>query len=445
MARFVLQLVQAPQGVTVRFPEGANSIECQAGRAIVVGQGDACDVQIDGREVEALVEEGFGGLLRLSGDGTSWMAEHLGSAGWLTINGRLASGQERVFGGDLLSIGRELVFALVDLDRPSALEHEPSELLDAVAADPDDWSRWHVLADWLNERHAPHALLAAYELRLRDGTNDPELLEEYAATRRRRHALGDARIDRVRWRCGYVVSCELVLGPRDPLEPDRWQRTLAGPQFRALSSVELWCQSPASAARIEGLVRALPKTVRAVGLRLETQGSASVVRALAQRPENAHTVRLRLGRSPGPLQAALELLAASGWTAIELDGTSLAGRLGELRPAIARNEGVRFMLGGTELEAVQARSLNEPNVMWSAPHHDALIVEVGTGRVVPVSPLEPSRFAWLGRLGDSWVVDGDRPLRSGEAISVAGKTYVFLDGAGLDAQYRAWLAQSAAR
>ena len=41
---------------------------------------------------------------------------------------------------------------------------EPEPLLDAVAANPDDTSAWHVLADWLLEQGAPHAILAAYDL-----------------------------------------------------------------------------------------------------------------------------------------------------------------------------------------------------------------------------------------------------------------------------------------
>jgi uncharacterized protein (TIGR02996 family) len=373
--------------------------------------------------------------------GDGFEAEHLGSHGWLTINGRMAQGPERVLPGDLLTVGDGLVFSLLDLHRPVSLEDEPPELLDAVADDPEDRTRWHVLADWLVEHQAPHALLAAYDLKLRDGTGDPDLLDEYASTRKRRHALGDLQIDRVRWRCGYVVSCVVLLGPRDPLEPDRWLRALSGPQFRALSHAEFESYGPPSAARLEALMWALPPTVRSVGLTLRTAAPTSVIRALSRRPRKAHTARLKLGLPAGELLAEIELLASAGWSTIEWDGTVLRDRGAELKEAVSRCPSVRFVLGGAGLHAEQARLLSQPNVSWCSARHDALIVELETGVVIPLSALEPN--IWLSRLGDGWAADGaDRLLQGGETVSISGKAHLFLDGPGLDDQYRAWLGRS---
>jgi hypothetical protein len=238
--------------------------------------------------------------------------------------------------GDRLALSRALVFELVSADR--LLEPEPPvALLDAVAERPLDEGRWHVLADWLIEHEAPHALMAAYELKLRDGTNDPDLLGEYASARRQRHVLSELRFDHVTWKCGYVVACSLSLGPRDRAEPERLARGLGSAQFGAVSSVTLQCNGTESGARLETVLAALPKTVRVVGLQFHSAVPIASLMALRVRPAKAHTLRLHLADPVGPLSPLVDVLVASGWQTLDFEATRLTDRAAELRVERSRH------------------------------------------------------------------------------------------------------------
>ncbi len=449
MPRLALEIVRVPEGVSVRTPDGSSRVACEPGEHFFVGRSEDCEVCVSGAEpaMAALVADGFGGVrtmrFRCELDGR-WEVDHLGHDGFISVNGHGVGHRQALAVGDRVSPGGGLLFTLIDLDAPSRLE--PPELLDAVAEAPADEARWHVLADWLIEQQAPHALLAAYELKLKDGTNDPDLLGEYAATRRRRHTLlDDLWVDDVVWKCGYVVRCSLWLGPRDYGERVRLTHALSAPQFAALSELVLQCNGTESAARLEVVLHALPRTVRTVGLHFAGPVSFSALQALHARPPKAHTVRLHLSDPIANLTALVDLLVASGWKTIDFESTRLTDRSSELLESCRRHGSTRFLLGGTSLASGSVLRLARENVGWSGPDHDALLIDRRTGAVWPVSRTRrgSARGLSLTPLGNGWTTPNRAELlSSGDRFTAGDREYVFLSGSTLDALYLEWLRTS---
>lgn len=447
MPRLALKLLQTPAGVTVGARDDGIVLDETVG-AFTLGLDKSCDVLVTVAPWAwaDFCRDGWGGRknTQLDIDETGqWRVSHLGHSGILLVNDvPLGAGaSKRLSLGDRLAPSRELVFELVSADR--LLETEPPpELLDAVAERPLDEGRWHVLADWLIEHEAPHALMAAYELKLRDGTNDPDLLGEYASARRQRHVLSELRFDHVKWKCGYVVACSLSLGPRDRSEPERLSRGLGSAQFGAVSSVTLQCNGTESGARLETVLAALPKTVRVVGLQFTSAVPIASLMALRVRPPKAHTVRLHLAEPVGPLSPLVDVLVASGWKTLDFEATRLTDRAVELRELVDRHPTTRFMLGGSSLSAAVARSLDRPNVDWVSDEHDAMLVDLETGAVLPLSRSRHG-FAWglsLVPFADGWTTpDGVRLFASGELVRGAGRQFLFLAGPALNRLYRDWL------
>lgn len=445
MPRLALELISAPPGVSVGFGPGDRFPGPQDGDfTIGLARDSAIAVEVEPWAWDEFCRNGWGGRRNTSivVQGGRWRARHLGHAGTILLNGEVLVGEQPLGVGDRLEPSRGLVFEVVDLDALPPRPGEPPELLDAVADAPEDMSRWHVLADWLIEHQAPHALMAAYELKLEHGTNDPDLLGDYASIRRRRHVLSELRHDHVTWCCGYVVSCSVWLGPRDPDEVVRLTRAFAAPQFAALSRLTLQCNGTESSARLEGVLGALPKTVRTVGLQFSAPAPLTSLLALKARPPKAHTVRLHLADPLAPLTPLIEVLVASGWRTIELEATRLTDRGDELRALVARYASTRFMLGGTYLSGHTARALSAPNVAWTAADHDALLVDVETGTVLPLSRTRRGS-AWglpVAPFGAGWSLKGrDWLLTPGDHVVGAGRRFVFLTGPALDDVYRAWL------
>lgn len=446
MARLVLEVERVPDGVSVAGLREGERFQ-PAGAEFTLGRDRSCEllVNVEPAQWEAFCRAGWGGRrnCRITLEGERWFLHHLGHGGVIRVNGEPLATHERrreLVHGDLLEPSLGFMLRVIDEAVPTL--REPPELVDAIAEAPRDLSRWHVLADWLIEHQAPHALMAAYELKLEHGTNDPDLLGEYAAIRRRRHVLGDLRHDHVSWCCGYVVSCSVWLGPRDQHEIERLTRAFAAPQFSALSRLTLQCNGTESAARLEGVLGALPKTVRVVGLQFNAPAPIASLFALKTRPPRAHTVQLHLAEPVGPLGPLVDVLVASGWQTIDLEATRLTERLGELKSLAARHPTTRFMLGGTSLAGQAALELRAPNVVWTTAEHDALLVELGTGAAFPLSRTRQG-FTWglaLRPLGTGWTVSAqDGLLAPGDRVHGAGRSFDFLSGPRLDEQYRAWL------
>ena len=447
MPRLALKLLQTPPGVTVSFRAGGTALDGVPG-TYTLGPDPGCDILL---RVEPWAWDEFcdGGWanrqeagLRVDADG-QWWVTHLTFPGSLWINGELLQSRtSRLRLGDRVAPSRELIFELVSADQPRVGGEPPAELLDAVAERPRAEDRWHVLADWLIEHEAPHALMAAYELKLRDGTNDPDLLGEYATARRQRHVLSELRFDHVKWKCGYAIACSLSLGPRDRSEPERLARGLGSAQFGALSSVTLQCSGTESGARLEMVLAGLPKTVRVVGLQFNAAVPIASLMALRVRPPKAHTLRLQLADPVGPLSALVELLVASGWQTLDFEATRLTDRAAELFEIVERHPTTRFMLGGTSLSGAIARSIDRPNVDWACDEHDAMLVELDTGSVLPLSRARQG-FAWglsIIPFADGWTTpEGVKLFASGDLIRGAGRQFVFLTGGSLSRLYREWL------
>jgi hypothetical protein len=450
--RLALKLVQTPVGVTVSFSDGGTALVGYPGR-YTLGIDDRCDifVRVEPSAWGAFCGNGWGGRrsCALTVDDTGlWTAAQLADGGAILINGEPLKGPTALSPGDRLAPSRELIFELIDAEQPFAGGEPPAALLDAVAERPLDEGRWHVLADWLIEHEAPHALMAAYELKLRDGTNDPDLLGEYASARRQRHVLSELRFDHVKWKCGYVVACSLSLGPRDRSESERLARGLGTAQLGALSSVTLQCNGTESGARLEMVLAGLPKTVRVVGLQFNAAVPIASLMALRVRPPKAHTLRLQLADPVMPLSPLVDVLVASGWQALDFEATRLTDRAAELRELVDRHPTTRFMLGGTYLSGAVARSFDRPNVDWVCDEHDAMLVDLETGAVLPLSRSRHG-FAWglsMVPFGDGWTTpDGLKLFQPGDVIRGAGRQFVFLSGAPLGAGYRRWLEAWSAR
>ncbi|MBL8917748.1 MAG: hypothetical protein JNJ54_02715 [Myxococcaceae bacterium] len=445
MARLTLELETLPDGVSVSsLREGERYTP--AASEFFIGREPSSElaVHVEPGHWEAFCRAGWGGRrnCRITIEGERWVVHHLGHGGVIRVNGQPmpTHGRRELVHGDQLEPSLGFVFRV--LDEAVATLREPPELLDAIAEAPRDLARWHVLADWLIEHQAPHALMAAYELKLEHGTNDPDLLGDYAAIRRRRHVLGDLRHDHVTWCCGYVVSCSVWLGPRDQHEVERLSRAFGAPQFAALSRLTLQCSGTESAARLEGVLSALPRTVRTVGLSFNAPAPIASLFALKARPPRAHTVQLRLAEPVGPLAPLVDVLVASGWATLDLEATRLTERAGELQTLAARHPDTRFVLGGTSLTGRAALGLRAPNVAWTTADHDALLVDLDGGAVFPLARARQG-FTWglpLRPLGAGWNVPGhDGLLASGETVRGLGRRFVFLTGPALDEQYRAWL------
>ncbi|MEW5741701.1 MAG: hypothetical protein AB1938_22470 [Myxococcota bacterium] len=267
-------------------------------------------------------------------------------------------------------------------------EREPQALLDAIADDPDGLGPWRVLADWLLEHGAPHAVLAAYELRLEEGTSDPDLLQAVSDARRERAqpppgvglSWGDAS-----WRCGYITRLVVALGLR--FREEDWRGFFAAPQLRMLQ----WLQLTVLAGRNPGEVRAslaslrplLPSTLRRLSVFTFDPGAltADDLSPLFDRPAGVKRLDLALGLAGRETVEAVEQFIDAGYPRVNLDGTfpspESAGRL------IAR-AGRRLWLAGTRLTRQVARELDGPNVAWCAPDVKTAVVRDG-GVLVPLS------------------------------------------------------------
>lgn len=340
-------------------------------------------------------------------------------------------------------------------------EREPQELLDAIADDPDALAPWRVLADWLLEHDAPHALLAAYELKLEDGTRDPELLE----------AIGEARRERVQpprgvglswgdatWRCGYITRMVVLLGLR--YRDLDWTQFFAAPQLRMLQWLQLVLapgREPDEIARaLRNIVAVAPPTLRRISVfGLDARATTlTELSPLLDRPAGVKRLDLALGLAGRATVEAVERLGDAGYPLVSLDGTTLSpeGAL-ELREA----HGLRLRFAGTGLTRAVARELDGPKVAWCAPDVRAAFVR-DTGVLVPLTNhASPSLHhpAWRRRelfpTSTGWRVaypapQGQPPLEvdlqeDGQLVMLSGGLVRVLMRDDLDAAYRELLAE----
>ncbi|MCC6336402.1 MAG: hypothetical protein IT380_20750 [Myxococcales bacterium] len=267
-------------------------------------------------------------------------------------------------------------------------EREPQALLDAIADDPEALGPWRVLADWLLEHGAPHAVLAAYELKLEEGTNDPDLLQTVSEARRDRAqpppgiglSWGDAS-----WRCGYITRLVVALGLR--YRALDWQGFFAAPQLRMVQ----WLQLIVRSGRHPGDVRAsleqlwplLPSTLRRLSVFTFDPGPVTVddLAPMLVRPRGVKRLDLALGLAGRETVDAVERLLDAGYPQVNLDGTfpspESVGRLIE-------RAGRKVWLAGTRLTRAVARELDGPLVAWCAPDVRAAVVR-DSGVLVPLS------------------------------------------------------------
>ena len=287
-------------------------------------------------------------------------------------------------------------------------EREPQGLLDAIADDPDALGPWRVLADWLLEREVPHGLLAAYELKLETGTNDPDLLGTYAEQRRIRMqppregglGWGDAT-----WRCGYLTRLVLLVARYRDVD---WEAFFAAPALRTLS----WLQLTVRGARferamvpenvlgglerrnavdkrqtLEAVLRCAPSTLRRISVFAEGPLGleAGALEPLLHVRPGVKRLDLALGEVP---VEPLASLCASGYPLVNLDGTKLD--LG-MATRLAQVAAGRLVLGGTGLSGREALAVDRPEIAWCAPDVKAALV-AENGQLFPLSNNASARF-----------------------------------------------------
>lgn len=350
--------------------------------------------------------------------------------------------------------------ARTKLRRTVSEEREPQALLDAIADDPEALGPWRVLADWLLEHGAPHAVLAAYELKLEEGTNDPDLLQTVSEARRDRAqpppgiglSWGDAS-----WRCGYITRLVVALGLR--YRALDWQGFFAAPQLRMVQ----WLQLIVRSGRHPGDVRAsleqlwplLPSTLRRVSVFTFDPGPVTVddLAPMFVRPRGVKRLDLALGLAGRETVDAVERLLDAGYPQVNLDGTfpspESVGRLVE-------RAGKKVWLAGTRLTRAVARELDGPKVAWCAPDVRTAVVR-DSGVLVPLSNNGSPQLhhpSWWQRefspTSTGWSVvypapQGEEPLtvdlqEDGQLVMLrSGLVRVLLRG-DLDAAYREVLA-----
>ncbi|MEW6431708.1 MAG: hypothetical protein AB1730_09370 [Myxococcota bacterium] len=340
-------------------------------------------------------------------------------------------------------------------------EREPQELLDAIADDPDALAPWRVLVDWLLEHDAPHALLAAYELKLADGTRDPELLAAVGEARRERAQLPEGVAlswGEATWRFGYITRLVVSLGRR--YRDLDWRGFLAAPQLRMLQWLQLTV-SPGSeseeiARSLTSILALAPPTLRRISVFSHDAQAMTLAELspLRERPAGVKRVDLALGLAGRATVEAVEQLADAGYPLVSLDGTTLSpeGAL-QLREA----HGLRLRFAGTGLTRAAARELDGPKVAWCAPDVRVALVR-DTGALVPLTNhASPSLHhpAWRRRelfpTSTSWCVAypariGETPLavdlqEDGQLVMLSGGLVRVLLRDDLDAAYRELLAE----
>lgn len=338
-------------------------------------------------------------------------------------------------------------------------EREPQALLDAIADEPEAVGPWRVLADWLLEHGAPHAELAAYELKLEDGVRDLELLDAISVARQERLqpprgvglSWGEAS-----WRCGYALRLVVALDLR--YRDLDWPAFFAAPQLRLLRWLQLTIRSERPAAQVahalEQVLRHAPTTLRRISVFSFQPGAVTweALGPLAQRPAKVQRLDLALGLAGDATVDAVQRLIDAGYPLVNLDGTFPSP---EGAAALVARGGTRLRLGGTNLTRAVARALDGPKVVWCAPDVRAALVR-DTGQLVPLSnnasrelhhpswrrrELEPTSTCWR-------VVypapPGEEPLsvelqEDGQWVMLSGGLCRLLLRDDLDAGYREWL------
>lgn len=341
-------------------------------------------------------------------------------------------------------------------------EREPQALLDAIADDPDALAPWRVLADWLLEHDAPHAVLAAYELKLEDGTRDPELLDAIATARSERAqpprgvglSWGDAT-----WRCGYVTRLVVGLGLR--YRDLDWDAFFDAPQLRMVQWLQLSVLPDRAPVEIaETLRRVLdvaPPTLRRLSVFTQDPRAQTLAQLepLVRRPERVRRLDLALGLAGNATVEAISRLGDAGYPLISLDGTTLSPE-GAL--ALRDRHGLRLRFAGTGLTRAVARELDGPRVAWCAPGVKTALVR-DTGVLVPLTNhASPSLHhpAWRRRelfpTSTGWRVEypappGETPLgidlqEDGQLVMLSGGLVRVLMREDLDQAYREVLAEA---
>ncbi|HEY1088942.1 MAG TPA: hypothetical protein VGE37_14660 [Archangium sp.] len=317
----------------------------------------------------------------------------------------------------------------------------PEEVLDGIAARPDDTSAWEVLTDFLLEHDLPGATLARCDLELMKGISNPDLLGALAQARHERPRLPfepSSGFDEVFWRCGFVVWFVI----NDFLETERIGAVLAAPALRGLHHLRFedlpMQRAHRRLTRVENALKSVTPHLRRLGVTLQQReaGPAEELDLLAKTlPAKLTRLDLELGPlSADELQRLLPL--ARRVNELNLDGTRLAPfGIPELEALVEAAPNCTFFLAGT------GRSKFEwahPRVRWELPEAVAWLEQLKTGIVVPLTPLRSHDYfrapAWphlqqlISRELIGWWTSrgGQRiPLEDGAVLQFADGDWLF--------------------
>jgi uncharacterized protein (TIGR02996 family) len=306
-------------------------------------------------------------------------------------------------------------------------EREPEALLDAIADEPEASGPWRVLADWLLDRGAPHALLAAYELRLEEGPAEPALLEaiDEARLARRQPPPGlGLNFEDATWRCGYITRLAVPLGLQH--RDSDWAAFFDASQLRLLQWLQLTVvkghEDGAVLRALRQLRRALPRTLRRISVFSHDPRAVTLehLSPLLDRPRGVTRLDLALGLAGRQTVDAVAALCDADYSLVNLDGTSLSP---EGAAELVQRAGRTLRLAGTGLTRAAAQALDGPRVAWCAPDVRVAVVR-DTGVLVPLSdngtqalhyPSWPRRE--FARTASGWRVVYPAPA-GGEPLSV---------------------------
>ena len=315
----------------------------------------------------------------------------------------------------------------------------PDEILDGIAARPDDTAAWEVLTDFLLEQDHPGATLARCDLELMKGISNPDLLGALAQARHERPRLPfepSSGFDEVLWRCGFVARFVI----NDFLDTNRIGAVLRAPALRGLHHLRFE-DTPKQGlsprlTRVENALRAVTPHVRRISLMLDPREAAPTdeLTLLAKElPAKVTRLDLELGsvRELAPLLPLAQRVAE-----LNLDGTRLdTFKAEELEALVEAAPNCTFFLAGT---ARSERDWKHPRVRWQPPEAVAWLEQLKTGVIVPLTPLRSHAYfrapAWphlqqlISRELIGWWTNnqGRRvPLEDGTVLQFADGEWIF--------------------